>query len=152
MTKWARAGVRADGQRPASVDRGRLRARASAELADARSRWERGLVRPWVITMLLDSRRLDGPGVDVACGVKEPTVDLWEAGEVYPTFEQLQKLATLVGVTPAFLVRDHERIEPHTTSLALHMALPAPTPPVERFDTDAIIRTTGVDIRNLPET
>jgi transcriptional regulator with XRE-family HTH domain len=51
-----------------------------------------------MITMWLDYRRLDGPEVDAACGVAEPTVDLWEAGRVYPTWEQLTALAKLCQV------------------------------------------------------
>lgn len=36
-----------------------------------------------------------GEWVDVACGVQEPAVDRWEAGLLYPTWEQLCKLAVL---------------------------------------------------------
>lgn len=40
---------------------------------------------------------LEGPGVDEFCGVAEPTVDLWEAGEVIPSDEELAALAELTG-------------------------------------------------------
>jgi hypothetical protein len=50
---------------------------------------------PWRITLALDSRGLDGPEVDIACGVVEPAVDQWERGEVVPTREQVEALATL---------------------------------------------------------
>jgi hypothetical protein len=41
--------------------------------------------------------RLEGPEVDIACGAKEPDVDRWEEGELYPTWEQLVLLAELTG-------------------------------------------------------
>lgn len=69
---------------------------------EARNRWLRGLVVPHRITLALDIRKLDGPEVDEACGVEEPTVDLWECGRVYPTWEQLLKLAVLTGFDVAF--------------------------------------------------
>lgn len=40
---------------------------------------------------------LEGPGVDEFCGVQEPTVDLWETGEVIPSDEELARLAELTG-------------------------------------------------------
>jgi transcriptional regulator with XRE-family HTH domain len=45
---------------------------------------------------------LEGPGVDEFCGVAEPTVDLWETGELVPTAEQLEALATLTGYPVPF--------------------------------------------------
>lgn len=57
---------------------------------------------PGRITQALDLAGLEGPEVDEACGVEEPTVDLWETGEVIPTKEQLERLAFLTGVRPAF--------------------------------------------------
>jgi hypothetical protein len=52
---------------------------------------------PERITAALNMAGLDGPGVDYACGVEEPTVDLWESGELVPTREQVASLAMLTG-------------------------------------------------------
>lgn len=52
---------------------------------------------PTRITMALDFRGLYGPEVDHALGVEEPTVDLWEAGLIVPTREQVHRLAGLTG-------------------------------------------------------
>ena len=61
---------------------------------------------PARITLLLDMHSLEGPEVDAACGAVEPAVDLWEAGLLIPSWEQVVLLARLVGVQPAFLYRD----------------------------------------------
>lgn len=57
---------------------------------------------PSRITHALDNagpamERLEGPEVDRALGVEEPTVDLWETGELVPTDEQVRRLAVLTG-------------------------------------------------------
>jgi hypothetical protein len=52
---------------------------------------------PQRITAALDVQGLFGPEVDRACGVEEPTVDLWESGEMVPTPEQVEALACLTG-------------------------------------------------------
>ncbi|TIH34948.1 hypothetical protein D4765_11675 [Subtercola vilae] len=65
---------------------------------ESRSAWEDGKLIPDRITTYLDMAGLDGPGVDEACGVKEPAVDLWEAGELYPTWEQLLALANICSI------------------------------------------------------
>lgn len=52
---------------------------------------------PARITAALDMRELYGPEVDHACGVEEPAVDEWEAGDRIPTAEQLALLAELTG-------------------------------------------------------
>lgn len=61
---------------------------------------------PERITTALNAAGLYGPEVDRACGVEEPTVDLWESGELVPTREQMEALAWLCGVTPTFFYRD----------------------------------------------
>lgn len=70
--------------------------------------WRRGEVNPSALTMALDSRGLYGPHVDIACGVEEPAVDQWEAGALYPSWEQLQALAALTGFPVQFFVDPHE--------------------------------------------
>lgn len=52
---------------------------------------------PKRITMALDWAGLYGPEVDRSLGVEEPTVDLWEAGLIIPTREQVYRLAQLTG-------------------------------------------------------
>lgn len=108
MAHWGKAGERlteqqhrerlARRQKPARMATAITRPANDKREADARRAWQAGLVRPDMITMWLDFRGLDGPGVDAACGVAEPTVDLWEAGRVYPSWEQLTALAKLCQV------------------------------------------------------
>ena len=62
--------------------------------------WQAGKIIPWRITVALDAHSLYGPEVDAACGVEEPAVDMWEAGTLYPTWEQLCALATLCQTYP----------------------------------------------------
>lgn len=57
---------------------------------------------PKRITMALNLADLYGPEVDRACGVEEPTVDMWETGLVVPTREQIHRLAFITDVKPAF--------------------------------------------------
>lgn len=52
---------------------------------------------PHRITTALDLCGLEGPGVDEALGVEEPTVDRWETGELVPTAEEIGRLAELTG-------------------------------------------------------
>lgn len=67
--------------------------------------WRAGRVIPHRITMALDLHGHHGPQVDAACGVEEPAVDMWEAGTLYPTWEQLQALAGICPqVTIAYFV------------------------------------------------
>lgn len=83
-----------------------------------------GKPNPKRITMALDMANQHGPEVDEACGVREPVVDLWEAGKLEPTHDQLHALARLTGfhvmwfykpdpepVGPMFLCRRGGRCE-----------------------------------------
>lgn len=76
----------------------------------ARQREERLLATekpvPERITIALDAAGLWGPEVDRALGVEEPTVDLWETGELVPSPDQVRALAKLCGVTPTMLYRE----------------------------------------------
>lgn len=147
MTRWAKAGVRAT---PAEVDaraqrRRRDRGRWNTGVEELRVAWDRGRIRPDVLTLALNLAGQYGPEVDAACGVEEPTVDRWETGEIYPTFEQLLALTRLCQVGPAFFTREHEVIPVAATSMRFH--LPAhelrEDPPVLQFDLAAIERTVG---------
>lgn len=67
---------------------------------------------PGWITLALDSRGLDGPEVDEALGVPEPTVDEWEAGRLRPTETELLRLATLTHYPPHFFSDPEPPIKP----------------------------------------
>lgn len=82
---------------------------------DDRTKLEIGQGRkpqPKRITMALDDRMMDGPQVDEALGVDEPTVDEWEAGQTEPTTEQVQRLATLTSFPVGFFYREDPAPEP----------------------------------------
>lgn len=110
---WASTARRRLGQRspPAETEQG-----TGAAVGDPRpsvhdsayAAWRRGEVNPCALTMALDSRGLYGPQVDIACGVQEPAVDQWEAGALYPSWEQLLALAVLTGFPVQFFVTKHE--------------------------------------------
>jgi hypothetical protein len=61
----------------------------------ARADYDQHRLIPARITMALDLRELYGPEVDAACDAAEPDVDRWEAGELYPTWRQVELLAKL---------------------------------------------------------
>jgi hypothetical protein len=98
--------------RPATPARGRQLAAeqqaghragyARAQTAqDTDRRAAAGRVVPARITMALDSRGLEGPDVDTACGTFEGNpagdVDMWELALAVPTAEQVRAIAQLSG-------------------------------------------------------
>lgn len=98
---------------------------------EAHRRWLAGELIPDRITHVLDLRMLDGPEVDEQCLAHEPEVDLWEAGKLYPSWEQVEALARLVDFPPIFLFRPPRcpPIRYEDTSLVFHMDGPAPVRP-----------------------
>lgn len=106
--RWGKAGVRLTAQEAAARDRAAVARREQGTAArdeqnrQARIKWAAGMVVPHRITMALDRHQLHGPDVDRACGVEEPAVDMWEAGRLYPSWEQLCALAELTHVTPSW--------------------------------------------------
>lgn len=145
--RWGKAGERCDereaGRRRAAAARRRFLAEVSRKADDERAQqlWAGGHLTPWRITLCLDEKGLYGPEVDIACGAAEPDVDLWEAGELYPTWEQVQKLAELCGVTPRFLMDDHadvSRIRWDRTTLRFHLPKSGEYDLVERFTPEAV--------------
>lgn len=83
--------------------------------------WQHGRVVPHRITMALDLHGHHGPEVDAACGVEEPAVDMWEAGTLYPSWEQLQALAVICPqVLLAYFVLPLIDPLPLATSLRFH--------------------------------
>jgi hypothetical protein len=122
--KWGKAGVRLDPDDRAhrrAVHARNINQRRASEEADkvrAYQRWRQGLVCPDRITTALNVRSLYGPEVDRACKAQEPEVDQWEAGERYPTWEQLLALAALTGYpTSWFTTNDSPSVKVWQTSL-----------------------------------
>lgn len=147
--RWGKAGQRLD---PGEADRRRREAVArrnrnelsrAADDAVAYRLWRAGEVRPYVITQALNARGLAGPQVDIACGAREPDVDLWEAGKLYPTWEQLLLLAKLVGVTPRFLCQRGSELRISDTSLRFHGFRDDPEPLVTSYPADVVAATVG---------
>lgn len=128
--KWGKAGERLGPEgdqrrRQLVVGANASRARSRQHNREAYQRWRAGLVIPWRITMALDLRSLYGPDVDLACKAQEPDVDQWEAGERYPTWEQLVALADLTGFPPRFFVLDGAAPAPAwKSSMWFHMSAP----------------------------
>ncbi|MEU4703416.1 hypothetical protein [Nonomuraea dietziae] len=82
--------------------------RAKYQAALSRQRRDRELSDvpvPYRITTALDLCGLYGPEVDRALGGEEPMVDQWETGELVPTSEQIEALATLTGYPAAYFYK-----------------------------------------------
>lgn len=92
--------------------------RVAAE-QEAYRQWNAGLLVPARITTALDAMGLDGPEVDAACGAAEPDVDRWEAGELYPTWEQFKALSRLTGMAMRFFFMPPQDLG--WTSLDFHL-------------------------------
>jgi hypothetical protein len=111
-----------------------------------RQAWEDGRLRPFVISQALDMCGLYGPQVDEACGTMEPAVDMWEAGQLYPTWDELRALAELTLYPIAFFTTvAHEAIAVGDTTLrfTLQPGEEVPPQPVLCFDPFAIKSATG---------
>lgn len=148
--RWGRAGQRLTDEevvargRAATARRNKDRIVREADDAAAYKLWRAGMVKPYLITMALDAKGLEGPEVDVACGASEPDVDLWEAGELYPTWEQLQLLAALTGNTARFFCFER-RLQPFAaTSMRFHVSNYEEPELVLSFDPAVVAATVGV--------
>jgi len=134
--RWGKAGQRLtprpaiDGIRRALAHQARERA-----LDQAYRLWRAGGFVPAMATLALDAAGLYGPDVDRACGVEEPTVDLWEAGRVYPTWEQVLALARLTGRAPIVFFR--RPLDWRETTMRFHV-LEEAKPPVLACDPEAV--------------
>jgi len=144
MSVWGKAGQRltddevAARRRKIFADRAEAEASKIAAEAEGRRLWRAGRLIPWCITVALDRKGLEGAEVDIACGTTEPDVDHWEAGIVYPTWEQARLLAELCGVTVPFLCQDGLLpVKP----LCSRVRFDDEPPPVMRFLPEAIERT-----------
>lgn len=148
-TRWGKAGQRLTEQEIAERNRAivaeRNRRKAGDEAREARDYklWAAGLLKPWRITLKLDSLNLYGPEVDIACGTQEPDVDLWEAGKLYPTWEQTKLLAKLVGCTPGFLCGSGEPMRVSETTLRFHGYEDRREPMVWSYPPEVVAATIG---------
>lgn len=145
LNRWGKAGERMSPEESEKRDRIRARQineqRAIEAEGEAKTRriWEQGLLRPCWITQALDICSLEGPEVDIACGAKEPDVDRWEAGELYPTWGQLVLLAKLTGHPLVFFARQ-DAPEVGWTTLELHLKHAGPRKdPVLQFSHTALV-------------
>lgn len=153
--KWGKAGVRltlAEADARAArhrAERNRTRAADEAAAKEGYRDWREGRLIPATITMALDAHSLTGPEVDEACCAREPDVDRWEAGVLYPTWEQAKLLAELCRVQVRFLARSHEHIDVNFTSLQFHIPDSGrQQPPLVRFFTPEAIEAAT---RNAPK-
>jgi transcriptional regulator with XRE-family HTH domain len=150
---WGKAGVPLTADEIEAARRARAVAANKERIAHeramqkARSDWAAGRVVPWLITIALDADGLDGPEVDEACGVPEPGVDMWEAGTLYPSFEQLCALAKLTGKSPGYFMNRPGvvGIKPSDTTLRFHMSMDGEMEPVMAFTPEAIAAAVAGD-------
>lgn len=125
--RWGKAGERLTPEQARQRDALALRRQAqSAERRAeddriAREKWAAGMVVPHNITLALDTLGLEGPEVDLACNAREPEVDMWEAGKLYPRWDQLVALAELTERTPRFFVDARPRLSIFDTSMKFHV-------------------------------
>jgi len=152
--RWGEAGERltdeeiAHRNREAVRHRNQSKIRRDADEAIARRLWAAGELKPYLITYALDAMGLYGPEVDLVCGAEEPDVDLWEAGKLYPTWEQLVLLAKLVGKTPRFLCSPYRPLQVSQTSMRFHIPTePDAPPPVWSYPPEVVAATVGLVAR-----
>jgi hypothetical protein len=144
--RWGKAGVQLTSQEMQSRDfRGtawRTHKQESRIASDriAKVKWAAGLLVPHYITTSLDIHCLDGPEVDIACGATESDVDMWEAGVLYPAWEQVLLLSELTGWYPCKFTRPPgDMIEFSHTSMRFHTLDSLNDPPfVWQFTAEAI--------------
>jgi hypothetical protein len=143
--RWGRAGVRLTAAEQARRAGRIVRARAEADerharaLEDGRTKWAMGLVVPAHITVALDALDLYGPEVDAACLAREPEVDEWEAGRLYPKWEQVVALAELTGKQPDWFMAPVHTLSAFETSMRFHLPRGEKlSMPVHRFTRKAL--------------
>lgn len=156
--KWGKAGERLDpierGRRvrAAVAARNHREQRDRADEAIAYRLWREGMLSPYQITLMLDSRGFHGAWVDESCNAEEPEVDLWEAGKLYPRWDQVQALAELCKVQLLFLLQERQRLHWLETSIRFHVPhaevlAAAAEPPIWRYPADVVAAT----VQNTPE-
>lgn len=154
--RWGKAGIRLTPQEIAASDiRGRQRAdrRAQSRAEDERvahRKWEAGLVVPHSITLALDMMGLHGPQVDIACMAAEPDVDLWEAGKLYPRWDQFVALAALTQKPLRWFTDMRRPLSLLDTSMRFHVdrherVAANEMRTVQRYPDDVVARCPGTD-------
>lgn len=152
MTKrghWGKAGVRLT---PQEIWQRRVAARVKLERNKidrevddevAHKLWRAGLVRPAAITFALDAMGLYGPQVDKDCLAEEPDVDMWEAGVLYPRWDQLVALANLTRRTPRWFMSWRNDVPFEATTLRFHVPDVDQPPLIWTYPRDVVRRTVG---------
>jgi hypothetical protein len=132
--RWGKAGQRLTEREQEQHRKRALRGRAEGERWKQIHRdegyrlWSAGKLSPAKITVVLDAMGLYGPDVDEALGAHEPDVDHWEAGILYPTWEQTLALSELTGRAVRYFCGDS--IPYAASSMRFHM----PVGEAERLD------------------
>jgi hypothetical protein len=156
--RWGKAGVRLTRAETAATDARNRAARTQQDARDrenvaiAQQKWAAGLVVPHAITLALDEHSLYGPEVDIACGVQEPAVDLWEAGKLYPAWDQLLLLAKLTN-KPARWFVDYQHNHAVVNLCYRSRRTQAPEPPaapILRFPDEVVAQCPGTAIPTVP--
>lgn len=156
MRRWGKAGVQltaAEAEqrgRAAAASRNRSKIRRNNDDRIAYRLWRAGELQPYLITHALDAKGFYGPQVDIACGAREPDVDLWEAGKLYPTWGQVLLLAKICEVTPRFICTKRDVLAVAETSMRFHGYVDD-RPRVWSFDMDAVRATVGDAPFEMPE-
>ena len=103
-----RAGTQAAIERAAQADP----IHAKNAYPDVYAAWAAGELRLWRLTIAFNTIGAVGDWVDAACGTRPPFVDLWEAGHVYPRWEELVRVSALTGTSLPDLLSAPQRWEP----------------------------------------
>lgn len=123
---------------------------ASYDDAVAHARWAAGMVVPHNITTALDLLDLFGPEFDRACNAAEPEVDQWEAGKLYPRWDQLLALAALTQRPAAWFTQLGHPIGLLDTSMRFHLPRHEQVSmrmyPITRYPDDVVARREGTDL------
>lgn len=109
------------------------------------------MVVPHSISMALDKHDLYGPEVDAACCAREPDVDLWEAGKLYPRWDQLVALGVLTQTPLTRFVECSRSVGLLDTSMRFHIRpherlANAELRTVTRFPDDVVARCPGTEL------
>lgn len=168
VKRWGKAGQRlapterSEKEAQRVKEANRMANHREADTRASKAAHDRGELKPWRVTMALNLRQLYGPEVDTACDAAEPDVDDWEAGTLYPRWEQVVLLAKLVGNPVGFFYQGGEPatgtifICGGSAELRREMAKPRPDP-ILQYTHDALVaagirapRKTITEIRPAP--
>lgn len=118
--------------------------------AEARQGWETGAIVPHCITSALDLSGRRREALSAACGVPNETLQAWEAGIVYPTWDQLVALARETGVHPAFFAKAASSLDLISATLTMTLDIAEPqSEPIHCF-TDAALAAAEIGTDTFP--